>query len=150
VKALAVVALAAALLAPPARASERHPTLNELEGQVMCPTCHTTLDQSSSPAAERIKLFIRNRIAAGDSRSQIKRRLVAEFGSAILAEPPKHGFDLLAWVLPLAGIIGAAAVLAVAAARWTRSRPAAAAPAGARLDPVLERRLDEALERFDE
>ena len=51
-RALLVAALALALAAP-AVASERHPTLNELEGEVMCPICHTTLDQSNSAAAER-------------------------------------------------------------------------------------------------
>ena len=48
--------LVAALLAVPvAQASERHPTLNELEGEVMCPVCGTTLDQSSSPQANQIR-----------------------------------------------------------------------------------------------
>ena len=63
-RALLVAALALALAAP-AFASERHPTLNELEGQVMCPICHTTLDQSDSAAAQRIKAFIERRIRAG-------------------------------------------------------------------------------------
>ena len=51
-----------------------HPkaTLADLEGEVMCPVCNTTLDQSSSPAAQRIKAFISRRIAAGDSKNQIK------------------------------------------------------------------------------
>src|SRR5581483_12051119 len=83
----------------PAAASERHPTLNELEGEVMCPTCHTTLDQSSAPAARRIEAFIRRRIAAGDTKSEIKAKLVAQFGPSILAAPPKHGFNLIVWWL---------------------------------------------------
>src|SRR5207302_7112422 len=99
---VALAAVAAALLAVPvASASERHPTQAELEGEVMCPVCWTTLDQSSSPAAEQIKRVIARRIAAGKTKSQIEDRLVAEYGNAILAAPPRHGLGLLAWWLPI-------------------------------------------------
>jgi cytochrome c-type biogenesis protein CcmH len=148
---LVVVAAATALaLAVPAVASERHPTLSELEGQVMCPTCHTTIDQSNSAIANRIRQFIVARIAAGDTRSQIKDALVAQFGIQVLAAPPRKGFDLLAWWLPFAGLALALAVVSAAAWRWARTRePAAAAPTGAALEPELERRLDEELARFE-
>jgi cytochrome c-type biogenesis protein CcmH len=139
--------LAALLLAPVARASEQHPSLGELEGEVMCPVCETTLDQSSSPAAQQIKRVIRNRIAAGDTKTQIKDRLVAEYGDAILAAPPRKGFGLVAWWLPLIGIVAAAIVVGIGALRWARAREPA--PAGPPLDPVLERRLDDELRRFE-
>jgi cytochrome c-type biogenesis protein CcmH len=141
--------LAVLVLAAPAAASERHPSLGELEGQVMCPVCKTTLDQSDSAIATRMKQFIAARIRAGDTESQIKAKLVAQFGPAVLAEPSKKGFNLLAWVLPIAGILVGGAVLAIAAWRWSRSRPAPAAETAARLDPALDRRLDEELRRFD-
>jgi cytochrome c-type biogenesis protein CcmH len=148
VKALLVLVLALGLAAP-ALASESHPTLGDLEGEVMCPTCKTTLDQSSAPIANRIRQFITARIAAGDTKSEIKAKLVAQFGPAILAEPSKHGFNLLAWVLPFVGIGLAAAALALLAWRWTRSREPVAAVAGAPIDPELDRRVDDELARFD-
>jgi cytochrome c-type biogenesis protein CcmH len=143
---LAVLALA---LAAPAVASDRHPTLGELEGEVMCPTCKSTLDQSTAPIADRIRQFISARIAAGDTKSEIKQKLVDQFGPAVLAEPSKHGFNLLAWVLPFVGIGLAAAALGALAWRWTRSREPAGAVAGAPLDPELDRRVDEELARFE-
>jgi cytochrome c-type biogenesis protein CcmH len=147
---LATLLLLALVLAAPAAASERHPTLGELEGEVMCPTCKTTLDQSSAPIANRIRRFITTRIAAGDTRSEIKQKLVAQFGPAILAEPSRHGFNLLAWVLPFVAIGLGAAVLAWLVWRWSRRREAAsAAAADAPIDPELERRLDDELARFD-
>jgi cytochrome c-type biogenesis protein CcmH len=152
VRALAAAVAAMALLvvsAGPAAAGERHPTLGELEGEVMCPTCKTTLDQSTAPIANRIRQFISARIAAGDTKSEIKRKLVAQFGPAVLAEPSKHGFNLLAWVLPLLALGLGAVVLGVLVWRWSRGRepvPAAVAPP---LDPDLDRRVDEELARFD-
>jgi cytochrome c-type biogenesis protein CcmH len=147
VKRLLPIVLLALLLVPAAHASERHPTLAELEGEVMCPVCETTLDQSSSPAARQIKRLIATRIAAGDTRTQIKDRLVAEYGSAILAAPPRKGFGLVAWWLPVAGILAAAVAVALGARRWARAREPT--PAGPPLDAVAERRLDDELRRFE-
>jgi cytochrome c-type biogenesis protein CcmH len=144
----ALVAVAALALAASAAASESHPTLAELETEVVCPTCHTTLDQSSSPVADRIRAFIRARIAAGDSKSEIKDALVREFGDAILASPPKKGFDLVAWVLPPAGLIVGAAVLALLAVRWSRRREAGEMPPEPP-GPDVDRRIDDELARFD-
>lgn len=142
-----LVLLAALLVAPVARASERHPTLAELEGEVMCPVCGTTLDQSDSPAALQIKRAISRGIAAGQTKSEIKQRLVAEYGEAILAAPRRKGLGWLAWGLPLAGIVAAAALIGFGVWRWTSARDPA--PAVAPLDPALERRLDDELARFE-
>jgi cytochrome c-type biogenesis protein CcmH len=117
---LALVLLCALAVVPPALASEQQPTQAELEGELVCPTCHTTLDQSNAPIALRMKQFVRTRIAAGDTKSQIKEQLVAQFGKGVLAALEQNGFDLLAWVLPIVGLLGGAAVLTVLAWRWTR------------------------------
>jgi cytochrome c-type biogenesis protein CcmH len=147
VKLLFPLVLAALILVPAARASEQHPSLAELEGEVMCPVCETTLDQSSSPAAQQIKRVIANRIAAGDTKTEIKDRLVAEYGNAILAAPPREGFGLVAWWLPVVGILIAAVVVGIGARRWARAREPV--PVGPPLDPALERRLDDELRRFE-
>lgn len=146
-RALALVLLAALLVVPAARASERHPSQTELEGEVMCPVCGTTLDQSDSPAAQQIKRVIAERIAAGDTKSQIENRLVAEYGTAILAAPPHSGFGLLVWWLPVVGILTAAVVVGLGAWRWSSARDRDVAAVG--LDPALERRLDDELARWD-
>ncbi len=151
-KVAAVVAggLAALLLAAgPAAAGEERPTLAELESEVMCPTCRTTLDQSSAPIAERMRQFIRARIAAGDTKSEIKRKLVAQFGDQVLASPPASGFNLLVWVLPPAGAVVAGLTLAVLARRWSRGRGESPGPEGEPIDAELERRVEEALERLE-
>ncbi len=149
---LLVLTLVALVLAAPAVASEQHPTLGELEGQLMCPICEgETLAQSDSPAAQRIKAYIQQRIDQGATRSQIKHELVQQWGTRILAAPTRHGFDLLAWLLPIVGVLGGAAVLGALAWRWSRRRePATQWTLTARpLGPEDERRVDEELRRFD-
>ena len=74
---LLVVVVAMALAGPAAAAC---PTLADLEGEVMCPQCKTTLDQSDAPVARDIKRFIETRADACVPESQIKDELVAQFG----------------------------------------------------------------------
>ena len=98
-----------------------------------------------------MKAFIRVRIAAGDSAAQIKAKLVDQFGPAVLAEPPKRGFDLLAWLLPLAAL-GArrSSSSARSRGRGAAGATAASTPPDAELDPDLERRVDEELARYED
>jgi cytochrome c-type biogenesis protein CcmH/NrfF len=136
------------LRALPAKPEGNRPTLADLEGEVMCPVCSTTLDQSDSPIARRMKADISRRIAAGESKQEIKDALVAEFGQKILAAPPKKGFNLLAWLLPIFLLLGGAIVLGLLAWRWSHTREPG--PPAAQLSPALERRVDEELARYDE
>ena len=139
---LALVCSAVAFAGPPNQA--------DLETEIVCPTCHTTLDLSNSPIATRMKAFIRTSIAEGKSAAQIKAELVNQFGPGVLAEPPKHGFDLLAWLLPLAALAVGAVVVAGLAWTWSRRRGDEVDETEAALDPELERRVDEELARFED
>jgi cytochrome c-type biogenesis protein CcmH len=148
-----IVAALALALAAPALASEEHPTPAELESELVCPVCESTLDTSNAPVAIRMKEIIRERIAQGRTKSEIKAELVGQFGTRVLATPPKEGFDLIAWVLPLLGLAVGAAAVGVLAWRWSR-RGDSDGDGGARggeaaLDADLEHRLDEELARFE-
>jgi cytochrome c-type biogenesis protein CcmH len=145
-RALAAALVALALAVPAAAAP---PKQADLEAEVVCPTCKVTLDQSSSPIATRMKAYIRARIAAGDSAAEIKQKLVAQFGQGVLAEPPKRGFDLLAWALPLAVLAAGAVAVGLLAWTWSRRRTPEDDGDEEPLDPELERRVDEELARYE-
>ena len=80
-----------------------------------------------------------------------------EFGERVLAAPPREGFNLLAWWLPIGGLVVGAVAVGLLAWRWSRGRPdvPGTSPGVERSDPSpavdaeLERRLDEELARFD-
>lgn len=140
--------LSALVLAAPAVAGA--PSEANLETELVCPVCHETLDQSTAPVALQMKAEIRRRIAQGWTKQQILDEMVANYGPAVLSTPSKHGFDLLAWVIPLGGAAGAVVAIAVGAVVWSRGRgegPRESAPAA--LDADTERRIDEELARFD-
>jgi cytochrome c-type biogenesis protein CcmH/NrfF len=148
---LAAVVAALALAGPASACAHPRTSLAYLQGQVMCPTCHTTLDMSDSQAARQIDAFISKKIAACWTAQHIKSALVANYGQGILAAPSHKGFDLLAWWLPIAGLLGGALVLAFGVWRWSRRREPdqPEEPAGSDLDEETERRLDDLLARFD-
>jgi cytochrome c-type biogenesis protein CcmH len=60
-----------------------------------------------------------------------------EWGVTSVVEPSRHGFELLAWVLPFAGL-GTGMVLVMLVARKWKTQPAAPANAEVKLDPKLE------------
>ncbi len=146
--ALALV-VACALLVVPVVAAADPPNAADLEAELVCPVCDTTLDQSNAPVAERMKVYIRARIAAGDTETEIKDALVAEFGPGVIATPPKSGFGLLAWLLPIAALVAGALAVGLLVRTWSRRRSPAAALDEPPLDPELDRRVDEELARFE-
>jgi cytochrome c-type biogenesis protein CcmH len=146
---LAALVAALALAGPAAAATCPQASLTKLEGELMCLVCKTTLDQSDSPFATRMKELLAAQVNACKSEAEIKSYFVAQFGDSILAAPPGSGFNVLAWVLPFVGIGGGAVVLFVLARRWSSRRELVPATAEAPLDADAARRLDEELARFD-
>jgi cytochrome c-type biogenesis protein CcmH len=118
--------LAALLLAPAATQANppQRASLSDIEDEVMCLVCGTTLAVSDSPQADRERAFIRALIARGQTKKQIEDALVAQYGPRVLATPSDSGFDLAAWIVPGLAVILAGVGIAFAVVRWRRSRPA--------------------------
>lgn len=124
-KRLLAIAALMALLLPAVAAAQANPepraSLPDIEDEVMCTICGTALQLSSSPQAERERAFISELIDQGKTKDQIKDALVAEYGPEVLAVPRGEGFDLTAWILPVAGVLAAIILIALAARRWRRA-----------------------------
>jgi cytochrome c-type biogenesis protein CcmH len=146
---LAALLLVLALAAPGLAATR--PSESNLETKLVCPVCHETLDESDAPVARQMKAEIRRRIAQGWTEKQILDEMVANYGPGVLSTPATHGFDLLAWVLPIGGIAVGAVGLGVGAWYWSRGRTSERGPPvqPSALPPEDEARLDAELARFD-
>jgi len=151
-RAVALATLALGLLAlASAAAAAPQTSVNEIEGEVMCPICGTLLELSDSPQAQREKVYVARLVAAGESKAEIKDDLVAQYGPAVLALPEASGFDLTAYLVPVLAILVAAIALAFSVTRWRREgkRPSpgdatASAPRGEDAE-----RLEADLSRYD-
>ena len=145
----AVIAAAIVLLwAGPASAQEPRATLPDIEDEVMCPICGTLLAQSESPQADRERALIRELIARGRDKEQIKDALVTEYGPRVLATPSAHGFDLLAWLVPGLGILLAAAAVGYGLRRALR-RGSARSAEPEPLDPIDAARLESDMSKHE-
>jgi cytochrome c-type biogenesis protein CcmH len=114
---LALATLAATLLLV-VPASAQRASLPDIEDEVMCVECGTVLSVSSAPVAQQERNFIRQQIALGKDKEQIKAALVAEYGEDVLAEPGRSGFNVALWLVPIALVILAAGGIAFAIRRW--------------------------------
>jgi cytochrome c-type biogenesis protein CcmH len=148
--AIALAALALALLPATALAQDCPRTsLGDIEDEVMCPVCGTPLNLATeAPQAQDERAYIQRLIDRCESKDQIKRALVSQYGKNILALPGDQGNDdlgdVLVYVIPALGIVLAATGIAFAVIRWRRPRPrgprsAVPAPEGARLEDDMER-----------
>ncbi len=137
----------------PAAALGQCPKTNlaDIEDEVMCPVCGTTLQLATeAPQANRQRELIRREVDSCRSKDEVKARLVAEFGPDVLAVPEDEGFGLSAYLVPIILFVAALLAIAFSATRWRRRRPAAAGGgAGPGLSPGDSDRLDRDMERYD-
>ena len=117
-----------------------------IDRMLMCPVCAgTNIDQSAAVIAQQMQGIVREMLAQGSSREEVLVFFVDRYGTSVLAAPPKSGINLLAWILPVVGVLAAlAAVFAI-----IRSM----ASHGARrmaTDPALDDDLDPYLEAIDQ
>jgi cytochrome c-type biogenesis protein CcmH len=112
-----------AFAAPASAATAQRASLPDIEDEVMCVECGTVLSVSSSPVAQQERTFIREQIAAGKDKAQIKAALVDEYGEGVLARPEAEGFNAALWIVPIVLLLLAAAGIAVAIKRWRGNAP---------------------------
>ena len=114
-----------------------------IDRMIMCPVCPAeTIDQAQVEISFQMRAVIREMLSEGKSREQILDFFVARYGPDILAAPPKSGVNLLAWILPIAGV--AVALVAVYFVIRSMTAQSGLRPVAVRsytdqsLDPYLE------------
>ncbi len=128
-------------------------SLPVIERQVMCVTCKIPLNVAQSPQADRERVFIQSLIDRGESEGAIKHALVGQYGPAVLGLPSAHGFDLTAYLVPLAVVLALLILLATLLPRWHRRTRGGSLRGDHRAVPPIEApdaaRLEADLARFD-
>ncbi len=147
-------AVATLAIAGAAHAAAPRTDLVDVEDEVMCVTCGVPLNIAQGPQPDSERALIRELIAEGRTKDQIKRALVAEYGEQVLALPRRDGFGITAYVIPLALLALVLAALALLVPRWRRRAGAGiagtrGAGGGAPLSDEDARRLDADLARYD-
>lgn len=127
--------------------------VNDVARQIWCPLCSgVRLDSCELKACEQMRQEIAIKLEAGEDAESIKAHFLEQYGPQILGEPPREGFNWLAWILPVVVMAGGAIFLAVRgrslfvrAAQTTASTlPKSAETA----DDPMAHKLDEELKRY--
>lgn len=144
---LALVALTLAFARPAYADDPLAAKQLEVERQLGCPICtNLPLNVCDNQICQQMKGVIHDRLAAGDSSDQVVAYFVSRYGEGILLTPPRQGFNLAVWYLPiLALIVGAAIVWAFVRRSLRRQRLAARrlATVDPRLEPYRQQVRDE-------
>ena len=110
-------------------------------GKIMCScSCAQMLlkcNHVGCPNSAQMIRELRANVASTSNDEQILNWFRANWGVTAVVEPSTHGFELLAWVLPAAGL-GLGLLVVVFFIRSWRLRPVPVAAADMNLSPALE------------
>jgi cytochrome c-type biogenesis protein CcmH len=112
----------------PADTTPRTPADSALEArtsavasQLRCPVCQgLSIQDSPSDLSQSMRAVVREQLAQGKTPEQVKAYFVSKYGEWILLAPSAHGFNLLAYAVPLLVVFGGGAGIVIAVRRWTR------------------------------
>ena len=134
---LTMVAVAA-LGAAPSGPTVTEDQVREVAANLRCVVCQSlSVADSPSETANQMRAIVRERLAAGETPEQVTAYFVEKYGTWILLAPPRHGFNLLVWVVPFAALALGLVLAGLAMRRW--SRRSAAMPPAAVDDATRER-----------
>jgi cytochrome c-type biogenesis protein CcmH len=114
----------ATILGPPQgrqlQGPELDATARALGGRMRCPVCQgMPIADSPSSSALTMMSQVRDLLARGYTEQQVLDYFVRSYGEFVLLEPTATGFNLMVWLLPVAGV---AAGIALIALRLRRAR----------------------------
>ena len=77
-----------------------------IDRMIMCPVCPAeTIDQAQVEISFQMRQIVRDMLSKGSDRDEILDFFVERYGKDILAAPPKSGANLVAWLMPVGGVI---------------------------------------------
>lgn len=78
----------------------------EVSKDLRCPTCTgLSILESDAQFSIQMKTAVKEQVVAGKNKAEIMGFFTERYGLWILREPPKKGFHLIAWALPLSAMI---------------------------------------------
>jgi cytochrome c-type biogenesis protein CcmH len=141
----AAVALSTGMLQ--GQSSDRAKTLG---GKLICMCgCNEILTQCNHVGCKVSGAMLQEmdqRVSAGDSDDLILQSFVQEYGTQVMAEPPTHGFNGLAWAIPIMAFAMGLGLVITVIRHW-RQRVVMAPAAGASVSPEMMARARREIDR---
>lgn len=111
-------------------------------GQVLrCPVCQgENIDESNAPVSRDLRLYVRERLTAGDTDAQVIDAVTTRFGEYVLFEPKPQGANLILYLAgPVMALLAALAAFVFLRGRRPETAPVVALSSEekARLDTLM-------------
>ncbi|GAC1350424.1 MAG: hypothetical protein NVSMB27_32830 [Ktedonobacteraceae bacterium] len=120
---LAVVAIVAAtwsyvlLQNPPQQTLDQR--VRQVAAQLKCPVCQgESVADSPALISQQMRGVIRQQLQSGKSEQEVIAYFQARYGDQIVWSPPWQGFSLLAWLVPIALLLGGLLLIAFVLRDW--------------------------------
>ncbi|MBI4594850.1 MAG: cytochrome c-type biogenesis protein CcmH [Candidatus Tectomicrobia bacterium] len=101
-------------------------TVDEIAGSIICQCgCIMVVSTCECGTADQTKALIQGKIDKGETKEQIMKYFVDQYGEKVLAAPSKSGFNVTAWIIPFAALLFGAGVIYMVVRKWVISRQTA-------------------------
>jgi cytochrome c-type biogenesis protein CcmH len=91
-------------------------------GTPLC-QCNQILTQCNHVGCQNSSAMLKTldqKVAKRESEEAILQSFVQEFGTAVLSEPPKSGFSLIAWIMPFFYLAAGTLLVILVIKRWSK------------------------------
>ena len=93
--------------------------VHDVASQLKCLVCQgESVADSPALLSQQMRSIIRQQLQSGKSEQEVIQYFRGRYGDRILLSPPQQGFTLLAWIVPIAILIGGAVLLFFILRRW--------------------------------
>lgn len=126
--------------------------VNDVARGLWCPLCSgVRLDACELKACDQMKEMIAIKLAEGVGEEEIRNYFLDQYGPQVFGQPPTEGFNWLAWILPVVGLLGGGVFVWYGIRRMIRPQPVpvAAPPQTAAQADDYSQKLEQELSRYD-
>lgn len=99
----------------------------EIQTELWCPVCQgVRLDACEQKVCQQMRDMIDQMLLEGKTKDEIINEFVVQYGVVILGEPPKQGFNLMAWLMPIVLVLAGLGFAFWMSRNWTKKSRLAA------------------------
>jgi cytochrome c-type biogenesis protein CcmH len=121
--------------------------VNDIAKKLNCPTCSgLNLADCRTQTCAQWRDQIGELVAQGYSDQDVMNYFSSRYGDQVLQEPPRRGFSLLLWTLPVLALLGGVIWVGFMLRRWARSQPVSLAQPASLADDEYLRQVERDIE----
>jgi len=125
--------------------------VNDVAKELYCPLCAgITVDVCETQQCVQMRNLIREKLAAGETKEEIKQYFIEQYGQRVVAAPAKRGLGLAVWILPFVALLLGLGWGAYMLRNWASQRQGPPTPGTAAAGALPEKYLQQLEQELEE